>query len=102
VKTITQISSKAEKYKYGSSKAQQGTKGLQEVHLREGLSIGLDVIGTPQHDGDGLWPLPAILLPLHLQQPAAPHTCIQHYHTETLGVELLDRAWGHMRHQTSR
>ena len=44
--------------------------GAIGVDLRERLSVGLDVVGSPQHDGNRLGPCAARLLPLRLQQPA--------------------------------
>ena len=38
------------------------------MHLRQGFAVGLDVVGAPQHDRDGLGPGAALLLALHLQQ----------------------------------
>ena len=42
--------------------------------LREGLSIGLDVIGSPKHNSHCLGPRAARLLPLSLQQPVDKDT----------------------------
>ena len=37
-------------------------------HLREGLAVGLDVVGAPEHEGDGLGILAAIVLHLAVEK----------------------------------
>lgn len=44
-----------------------GGKVLRSAHLREGLSIGLDVVSAPKNHCNRLGPCTAGLLPLRLQ-----------------------------------